>query len=113
MIFGALIAASQDLSFSVLGYTYVMVNNVFTASNGVVLKKKLEAKDLGKNGLLFYNSLFMLPLAFAIAGWTGDLEKVICLRGNRKDFTQLFIVRPGILSTGTAFGSMCNFSAPA
>lgn len=83
MIFGALVAASQDLSFSLQGYTYVTINNILTASNGVVLKKKLDAKDLGKNGLLFYNSLFMLPIAFAIAGWTGDLEKVAHLHENR------------------------------
>lgn len=76
MIFGALIAASQDLAFSLPGYVYVTINNILTASNGVYLKKKLDAKDLGKNGLLFYNSLFMIPLAVFVAAWFGELEKV-------------------------------------
>jgi len=75
MIFGAAIAASQDLAFSLPGYVFVTINNVLTASNGVYLKKKLDAKDLGKNGLLFYNSLFMIPLAVFIAAWFGELEK--------------------------------------
>ena len=74
MIFGAIVAASQDLAFSLLGYTYISLNNILTASNGVYLKKKLDAKDLGKNGLLFYNSMF--PFAFCIAWWTGDVQTV-------------------------------------
>jgi len=40
------------------------------------MKKKLDAKELGKWGLLFYNSLFMLPIACALAFITGDIEKV-------------------------------------
>jgi len=75
MIFGATIAASEDLAFSLSGYIFVTMNNVFTASNGVYLKKKLDARDLGKNGLLFYNSLFMIPVAVVVAAWFGELEK--------------------------------------
>lgn len=33
-------------------------------------------KDLGKYGLLFYNSLFMLPFALTLAFVTGELETV-------------------------------------
>ena len=28
-------------------YTYVLLNDFFTAGNGVLMKKKLESKDLG------------------------------------------------------------------
>ena len=47
MIFGALVAAFNDLAFNLPGYTYILLNDVFTAGNGVVTKKKLNAKDLG------------------------------------------------------------------
>lgn len=79
MIFGALVAASQDLAFNILGYTYISVNNILTAANGVYYKKKLDAKDLGKDGLLFYNSLFVLPIAILIPAWSGDFQRVLVL----------------------------------
>lgn len=41
------------------------------------MKQKLDAKDLGKYGLLFYNSLFMLPVAGFFAVYTGDWDKVM------------------------------------
>merc|ERR1719245_1837215 len=73
MIFGSGLAAVNDLAFNLKGYTYVLLNDFFTAGNGVLMKKKLESKDLGKYGVMFYNSLFMLPPAAIFAWQTGDL----------------------------------------
>ncbi len=44
MLIGAVIAASDDLSFSWFGYTFLFMNNFCTAAQGVVIKQKLVNK---------------------------------------------------------------------
>ena len=42
MVFGAIVAAFDDLTFDFYGYVYIMLNNVFTAANGIYTKEKLD-----------------------------------------------------------------------
>lgn len=51
-----------------------MANNVATAANGVVIKKKLDSKELGTWGLMFYNTLFSMPLLLGFIMWQGDMK---------------------------------------
>ena len=47
ILLGCLIAATDDLSLDLVGYTYVMLENLFTAANAVYIKKKLNSSDIG------------------------------------------------------------------
>ena len=62
MIVGALVAAGNDLAFELTAYTFILLNDLFTALYGVYTKKRLNS-DLGKYGLLFYNSVFRLIIS--------------------------------------------------
>ena len=68
-----------------------MLNDFFTAGNGVLMKQKLESKDLGKYGVMFYNSLFMLGPALVFAWQTGDIDEVLGeLQFCKKNKTPIF-----------------------
>eukprot|EP00040_Diaphanoeca_grandis_P010738 m.55013 g.55013 ORF g.55013 m.55013 type:complete len:337 (+) comp22010_c0_seq1:102-1112(+) len=76
MLFGALIAAMDDLAFNLAGYTWIMANNVCTAANGVIMKKKLDAKELGPFGLMFYNCVMALPIIVCVVVYEGKLDQI-------------------------------------
>lgn len=71
-----LLISSNDLAFTAEGYIFVLLNDFFTATQGVFMKKKLDSKELGKYGLTYYNSLFMVVPAFLFAFCLGDIDRV-------------------------------------
>ena len=81
MIIGAAVAAYNDLSFHLLGYVYITINNLSTTANYIYIKKKLDSNDLGKYGLMFYNSLFMFVPVLCLAWQAGDISAAMEFRG--------------------------------
>ena len=54
----------------------MLLNDLSTAGNGIIIKQKLESKDFGKNGLMFYNCLFMIIPALIVFYLPEDLNKI-------------------------------------
>ena len=80
-IIGSIIAALNDLAYDGIGYMFVLANDVLSAANVVYMKKKLESTELGKCGILFYNSLLMLPFVALFVWYNGDLDKALAYDG--------------------------------
>lgn len=77
MIGGSILAANNDLTFNIEGYSYVMITNLLAAANVVVIKKKLDIADMDKNLLMFYNSLFVIVPTIIVTWIIGDFHKVV------------------------------------
>lgn len=59
MLVGAMIAASDDLTFNWFGYVFLLINNICTAAQGVVIKQKLvnKVKIKLRFSTMFFSSL--------------------------------------------------------
>uniref|UniRef100_A0A4W6CII1 Solute carrier family 35 member D2 n=1 Tax=Lates calcarifer TaxID=8187 RepID=A0A4W6CII1_LATCA len=71
------LSCSSDLAFDVEGYTFILLNDAFTAASSVYTKKKLGTEGLGKYGVLFYNALIIVIPTLVASALTGDLHEAV------------------------------------
>lgn len=80
MVIGALIATGFDVSFNLQGVAFVLINDLFTALQGVVLRKKMDEVShiVTSEGILFYNNVFALCTTVVLIGANinGELDKL-------------------------------------
>eukprot|EP01012_Entosiphon_sulcatum_P013301 TRINITY_DN18566_c0_g1_i1.p1 TRINITY_DN18566_c0_g1~~TRINITY_DN18566_c0_g1_i1.p1 ORF type:complete len:378 (+),score=71.52 TRINITY_DN18566_c0_g1_i1:115-1248(+) len=94
MVLGAVIAAADDFAFDGLGYSYLFVNDLLTAANNVITKRKADT-SLGEWGVLFYNALFTLPVScfLYVVFSRDDLERVVAFPyWSDRGFVGLFLL---------------------
>ncbi|CAE7655884.1 sqv-7, partial [Symbiodinium microadriaticum] len=87
MIFGAAVAGLNDISFDLYGYVMVLLNNLFTALNGVYLKKASMSSKCSKMGVLFYNSAFSF-FALVVYFLVQEVQTMLWLLSRGSSMTQ-------------------------
>jgi len=77
MLGGALVAALGDLSFNLFGYVVIFFNDMFTALNGVILKRTSEEYRKSKMTVLYLNSLLSaIGVSAIIMMKPGEVDRV-------------------------------------
>lgn len=69
---GAGVAAATDLTFSLYGYTAVVLNDFLTALYLILVKNSPASSGLTTTGLLFYNAALSLPLLGAAVALSAE-----------------------------------------
>ncbi|CAI6351327.1 unnamed protein product [Macrosiphum euphorbiae] len=73
----AIVAVGDDTELNINSYAFVLFNDLLTAANGVFTKRKLnDNRQMGKFGLMYYSSLFMIPPLLIYLYFSNDLDNV-------------------------------------
>ncbi|XP_067425407.1 nucleotide sugar transporter SLC35D2 isoform X3 [Emydura macquarii macquarii] len=115
IILGAFIAAGSDLSFNLEGYTFVLLNDIFTAANGVYTKQKMDPKATDFKHWTNFLFLFQFLLS-CFLGFLLMYSTVLCSHYNSALTTSVVgaiknisIAYIGMLVGGDYIFSLLNF----
>ena len=89
IMLGTLLAGHETLSANLIGYVFVMSNNILTAMLYIAQKKFIDDTGIKSFGLLYYNALIALPLSLCAAVVLGEFDAL-------SEFESLHI--PGFLT---------------
>ncbi|VDP10292.1 unnamed protein product [Soboliphyme baturini] len=101
----------DDFTFDTMGYTFLLLNDLSTASTTICMKMKLNIKELGKNAVLYYNSLFTLPLIAPLIMFEGLPEVMAFDYWTDPVFIGLFLLScfgGFLLNAATLWCTHCN-----
>lgn len=114
MVIGALIASSDDLTFNLEGYSYLMVNNIATAVQGVVIKQKLVTKNFNQYSLLFYNSMITVIPAILLTLYLEDMTEIWNYQGYSDPSFILFFLLSSLMGFLLNYSTMLctNYNSP-
>lgn len=76
MVIGAIVAAIGDITFDILGYTYIIINNLTTTGKALFTRSRLRDYNFSSLELLYFNSLFMLPILLIATYLQCDFEEI-------------------------------------
>jgi GDP-nucleotide sugar transporter len=83
ILFGAVLYALHDISFSLIGYSWLACNIVTTSAfqiriKGLIAQQKEKGYDsLGPFGMSYFNNLISLPVLLCVAFVSGEFETLV------------------------------------
>merc|ERR1712224_450163 len=91
MVVGAIAAAATDVMFSPLGYFWMSMNCVATASYVLYMKSATKNIEISKFGMVYYNNLLSIPLLVPFALSFGEFTTIANKMDVVTDMTFIFI----------------------
>ncbi len=98
---GAGVAAATDLTFSLYGYTAVVLNDFLTALYLILVKNSPASSGLTTTGLLFYNAALSLPLLGAAVALSGEPAGILAYPDKHSRGFQVRSITTSCMPCGT------------
>eukprot|EP00877_Chromochloris_zofingiensis_P011944 jgi/Chrzof1/7002/Cz02g07080.t1 len=114
MIVSVVAGGATDVQFSLGGYGWQMVNNVFTAAYALYLSRvteklgshTVEHKPLNQLSMVYYNNVLTIPVSLLIVVFTGEFQDLLQQPALRDTSFQVYATLGGVLGFCLSFSSI-------